>query len=109
MAIVLFLWEYVILLNMVITTLEGVILPRNQATLINTYRELVADLPPEIVETFLVQDEAKPNVWRIVTVWRSREDLKAMRSRGTPTGVLIFRAAQSEPKLTVNQVEIHVR
>lgn len=95
--------------KMVVTTLEGLVLPQNHKNMIKTYREGVVKLPPEIVETFLVQDGENKNIWRIMTVWRSMSDLKEMRKKGTPTGVLIFRYAKAEPKLTINRVEVHAK
>lgn len=47
-------------------------------------------LPPQIVESFLAQSAAHPTLWRILTVWRSREALEQIRQSGeTPAGVLI--------------------
>jgi hypothetical protein len=43
-------------------------------------------------------------VWRIETLWESRQALDAMRGTGTPRGVQIFRAAGAEPSLTVLDV-----
>jgi hypothetical protein len=45
----------------------------------------------------LVQDINDRMLWRIETLWESREALAAMRGMGTPRGVLIFRAAGAEP------------
>jgi hypothetical protein len=40
-----------------------------------------------------------------VTVWRDRESLDAMRGSGeAPTGVLIFRDADAEPRLSIFNV-----
>ena len=89
------------------TVLEAPIGPDREAELIDGYRELVRPgLPEAIVETFLVRAEG--DVWRIVTIWRSRGDLDEFRASGvTPGGVLVFRAAGAEPILTVLDVVEH--
>jgi quinol monooxygenase YgiN len=88
---------------MVMTILEARVAPAQWDALRESY-ESRARLPESgaIVESFLVQGNEDSNSWRIVTVWRDREALDAMRSSGeTPTGVLIFRDADAEPRLTV--------
>jgi quinol monooxygenase YgiN len=88
---------------MVMTILEAHVAPARWNALRESY-EARARLPESgaIVESFLVQSNEDSNTWRIVTVWRAREALDAMRGSGeTPTGVLIFRDADAEPRLTV--------
>jgi len=87
---------------MVMSVLEARVAPEQWETLRAAYGNRASVLPPGIVESFLVQSSMDPESWRIMTIWRSREDLAAMRqSEGTPTGVLIFRDAGAEPTLTV--------
>jgi quinol monooxygenase YgiN len=88
---------------MVMTILEAQVAAARWDALHESY-DARARLPESgaIVESFLVQSDEAPNTWRIVTVWRDREALDAVRSSGeTPTGVLIFRDADAEPRLTV--------
>lgn len=88
---------------MVMTMLEAQVAADRWETLREAY-EARARLPAsgDIVESFLIQGVQDPRTWRIVTVWRDREALEAMRSSGdTPAGVLIFRDAGAEPVLTV--------
>lgn len=88
---------------MVMTILEGQVAPDRWDVLRESY-EARARLPESgpIVESFLVQGTEDSTTWRIVTVWRDREALEAMRRSGeTPTGILIFRDANAEPRLTV--------
>jgi heme-degrading monooxygenase HmoA len=61
-------------------------------------------LPPGLVRSALLHDARDPARWRIETVWASRDALDAMRSAGTPAGVLMFRAAGAEPELSVFEV-----
>ena len=90
---------------MVITVLEGKVPVDKTTLLIEKYREIVSQKPPSIKKTYLANDAAMPMVWRIITVWRSQEDLESMRKQGTPAGVLVFRVAGSEPVLSVYQVK----
>jgi hypothetical protein len=88
---------------MVMTILEAQVAPERWDALRRSY-EARARLPDSgaIVESFLIQGTDDIGTWRIVTVWRDREALEAMRGSGeTPTGVLIFRDADAEPRLTL--------
>lgn len=85
------------------TVLEARVAPERWEALRASYAERVRlseDSP--VVESFLVQADDDPEIWRIVTVWRDRESLEVMRASGeTPTGVLIFRDADAEPRLSI--------
>jgi heme-degrading monooxygenase HmoA len=92
-------------MTQVATTLEARVAEGEWARLRGAYEELVAQpLPPGLRETFLLQDRSDPETWRIVSVWESDEAIEAMRSAGTPGGVLVFREAGAEPRLTVATV-----
>jgi hypothetical protein len=44
-------------------------------------------------------------LWKILSVWKSREALDEMRNSGeTPTGVLMFRSAGADPQLSIFDV-----
>lgn len=69
------------------------------------YGTRASRLPPEILESMLVQDATHPEIWRILTLWRSHAALNGMRASGTtPTGILIFRDAGAEPILSMGTV-----
>lgn len=90
---------------MVITILESHIKAENWAAFQNDYKNRTAQLPPQMLQTFLLQDTADETLWRIVSVWKSRAALEEMRNSGeTPAGVLMFRAAGAEPKLSIFNV-----
>jgi quinol monooxygenase YgiN len=96
---------------MVMTILEAQVAPERWEALRRSYEER-ARLPDSgaIVESFLIQGTDDGDTWRIVTVWRDREALDAMRGSGeTPTGVLIFRDADAEPRLTVFTIRANPR
>jgi hypothetical protein len=99
-----------------VTILEGHVAPEKWKTLERAYREAEKawregsePLSPAIMQTFLVQHNTEPTLWRIMTQWRSRAGLEAYRqSVETPGGVLMFRAAGTEPALSIFDVRIHV-
>lgn len=87
---------------MVMTVLEASVDRQNWQSLESVFASEVKTLDPGIVQTFLVQSKSDPMHWRIMTVWESQEALNAMRQSGeTPRGVVMFRAANAEPKLSV--------
>jgi len=94
---------------MIVTMLEARVASDREADLEAAYgTKLTDELPPMILGTFLLH-ESGGDLWRIVTVWRSREELDAYRaSVETPAGVLDFRAAGAEPSLTVFDVATHI-
>ena len=91
---------------MVITILEAHIAPDMAPALLTAYQNGLSHLPPQMVQTFLINSTADKSVWRILSVWKSREALEEMRrSRETPEGILMFRAAGAEdPKLSIFDV-----
>jgi len=90
---------------MIITILEAHVDAKNWSDFQNDFKARTAQLPPQMIQTFLLQDTADQSLWRIVSVWKSREALDEMRNSGeTPTGVLMFRNAGAEPKLSIFNV-----
>ncbi len=93
---------------MVMTILEACVAKEYWTALGQAYREGTRQQDAGIVQTFLVQGAKDAELWRILTVWQSREALEAMRASGeTPRGVLMFREARAEPTLTVFDVAQH--
>jgi heme-degrading monooxygenase HmoA len=93
---------------MVVTILEARVAPDKAAILEAAYKQGIEQLDAGITQTFLLRGSNDPSVWRIVTVWQSRDALEAMRRSGeTPRGVLMFRAADAEPMLSVFDVVAH--
>ncbi len=93
---------------MVITILEAQVAPEKAALLEGAFKQGIENLDAGIAQTFLLRSSKDGSQWRIVTVWQSREALDAMRRSGeTPRGVLMFRAAEAEPTLTVFEVMAH--
>lgn len=95
---------------MVITVIEAVVEPGRVADLEQAYRDAMAALPSEIVETFLVRNPYASDTYQIITVWESREALLALRASGvTPSGTVIFQAAGATPKHVVLDVMVSSR
>lgn len=93
---------------MVMTILEAHVAPENWVALEEAYRAGTKDLPPQLVETFLIHSNPDSTLWRIVGLWHSREALEEMRqSTETPGAVLMFRTAGAEPTLAVFDVDGH--
>jgi heme-degrading monooxygenase HmoA len=89
---------------MIMTTLDGEVPEESWDALVNKYNEILTDITPGIIETFLIHDTKNPIHWRIVTIWESKEAIEKMRNSGTPGGVLVFRAAGTEPTLSIFEV-----
>ena len=95
---------------MVITILEAQVAPEKASLLEATYKQATEHLDAGIVQTYLIQNSKEPAIWEIVTHWESREALDAMRQTGeTPRGVLIFRAADAEARLSVFKVAAYAK
>jgi len=89
---------------MVLTILEATVQPARAGDLQAAFRDAASEVPPGFIRSHLIVASADPGRWRIETLWTSRDALAAMRQAGTPAGVLMFRAAGSEPTLTVYDV-----
>lgn len=90
---------------MVVTVLGAHVASESWAIFKEDYENRTAQLPPQMVQTFLLQNTADPTLWQILSVWKSREALDEMRNSGeTPTGVLMFRNVGAEPKLSIFNV-----
>lgn len=90
---------------MVMTILEGRVAKENWSALEQAYDEGSRVQEPGLVHSFLIHSARESDLWRIVTLWSSREALEAMRrTNETPRGVLMFRNAHTEPVLTIYDV-----
>ena|SRR5688572_20808508 len=88
-----------------VSVLEAHVPPERHGDLRAAYRAAAHEIfPPGLIRSVLLQGASDPNLWRIQTMWESREHLEAMRTQGTPRGVLMFRAAGAEPTVMLFQV-----
>lgn len=93
----------------VLTVLEAQVPEARQPDLLAAYRTAAHDaVPPGFVRSSLLQATKDPALWRIETLWESRQALEAMRGTGTPRGVQIFRAAGAEASLAIFEVRDEV-
>jgi quinol monooxygenase YgiN len=91
---------------MVVTVLEANVPTGKESALQAAFQAATSQaLPAGLMRTDLLRDARDATRWRIQTLWASREALDAMRSAGgTPAGVLMFRAADAEPALSIFDV-----
>jgi hypothetical protein len=90
----------------VMTVVEGLIPGDAQAKFVRDYRELLdAGLLPSIAETFLLREAGSGMLWRIATIWQSRQDLDEMRrANEVPPSVRLFQEAGVDPLVRVFEV-----
>jgi len=92
---------------MVITILDAEVDEKNWDVLKRAYEEETAAMPDEIRQTFLIQSKSKPTSWRIMTQWRSQDDLDEMRrTTPIPAAFRIFNKAGANPSIGVWRIEI---
>jgi heme-degrading monooxygenase HmoA len=95
---------------MIMTVLEATVDSDQADVLLAAYRDAIGNLDDGIERTYLTRDVAQRDRWQILTLWRDREALEAMRRTGeTPRGLLIFRAAGAEPQLALREVVAQAR
>lgn len=87
----------------VITILEGRV-PISKAREFETaYESLKQDaLTPRLVRSSLLRESNNPEIYRIETVWESREALEKMRSSTqTPKAIELFQKVKASPRLEI--------
>lgn len=95
-------------MNEVITILEAAVDESNWKLLEETYGTETGNIPSSIKQTLLIQSQKEPQQWRIVTHWRSQEDLDHMRAaEDVPVAVRIFKAAGATPNLEIWNSKVH--
>jgi quinol monooxygenase YgiN len=83
---------------MVMTILEARVTPERWQELELAYRKGLNNTPPELLQTFLIQDTKDRNLWRIISLWKSHEAfLESQRSGATHTCEEMFRKVDVEP------------
>ncbi|MEX2006608.1 MAG: antibiotic biosynthesis monooxygenase [Candidatus Saccharimonadales bacterium] len=93
---------------MVITILDAEVAESNWQALKDAYDKETANVPEGIHQTFLIQSQSQATSWRIMTHWRSQEDLDHMRqTEKVPPAVRVFQAADATPSLGIWNIETH--
>jgi heme-degrading monooxygenase HmoA len=96
--------------SMVMTVLEAHVARHRVEDLERAWQEAAMALPPGLVESFLGRDARDETLYRIVTIWASREVLEEMRAAvEKPKGVQMFEAAGATPTLSVLDVVVHAQ
>ena len=88
-------------MGMVISILEGELPPDKVVKLEANFAEYIKALEPGIVQTSLIRNAGK---CKVIILWESKEALTAMKVKGTPKAVLLFRYAGVEPTLLAYDV-----
>lgn len=95
-------------INMMMTIVEAKVKEENWAKLKEVYKKATDNLPTGLIKTFLIQNVNEKLIWRIVSVWQNREALEKMRNSGeTPGAILVFRAAEAEPEVSIFEVALN--
>lgn len=74
----------------------------------DAYARETVNVPDDIQQSFLIQSQSHPTTWRIMTQWRSQEDLDKVRNNSHETApvVRVFQAADAKPNMAVWDVVI---
>jgi heme-degrading monooxygenase HmoA len=90
---------------MFVTMVQGAVDAAREGDLRSAWEERTSgELPTGLVESYLLR--AEDGVWRVVTLWESREAVMAMRATvQKPTAILIFEQAGSGPSVSMWTVE----
>ena len=84
---------------MFLTILTGHVNPDNWSILESSFATAMKHCPDGLVQSFLIQSQHEPNLWKIITVWRSQEDYENAESRRLTTPcVQMFCDAGSTPQ-----------
>ncbi len=92
---------------MIVTILEASIPLSKKHFLVNLFSKAVIELEDGIIDTYLMSNTKSTDLFRIITIWKSKEALDRMRSSTeVPRGVQFFREIGVEPSLSVYNVEV---
>jgi hypothetical protein len=85
--------------ELVLSITSATVAPASADHLVAAYRAVTAALPHSVLHTVLVKGDADD--WRIITLWRSREQMLEYRRKvGTSAAVKVFRDVNAEPTVT---------
>lgn len=92
--------------NKVMTVLEAHVAEGRWADLEGAVASRAGQRPAQLEISYLVQSADDPTLWRLVGLWRSREELEQYRqSVEAVGGVQMFRSAGAEPTMNVYEVK----
>ena len=85
---------------MLVTTLDANVATEKWDELRTKFKHMAENIPDQIVETMLMQNPKEPDSWKVITVWRGREEFAEYRkslANPVPEGIALFRSVGSEP------------
>ena len=89
---------------MFVTIVEGTVDAAREADLRSAWENKPTALPAGFIESSLLRGEER--IWRIVTVWESKEAVMAMRASGEPPAALVmFERAGARPSVSMWTLE----
>lgn len=92
--------------NNVMTVLEAHVAEERWADLERAFASRAGQRPAPLHTSYLVQSADDPTIWRLVGVWRSREELEQYRQSVEATGGMqMFRSAGAEPSMSLYEVK----
>ena len=90
---------------MIMTILECNIDESKWNLLKSKYSEIIKKMPIQMVRTYLVQNAKNRNIWRVISVWKSKEKLLEYRETvPSPEGIMLFKSLGIEPVLTLFEI-----
>jgi quinol monooxygenase YgiN len=93
---------------MYITIIEGRVNQGRWTALEQAYRDAIRHVPLQLRETYLIQDEDSPRIWRLISIWRSREAYEEVEKLGhIETSLQVFRSVDVEPTHRQFEVRAH--
>ncbi len=88
-------------MTLAMSILEGEVTADKISRLETNFAEGIKVLDPGVIRMFLIKNGTK---CKIITLWDNKEAVTAMKIKGTPKGVLMFRHAGVEPTALVYEV-----
>ncbi len=90
----------------VMTVLEAHVAEQRWAALQQAFAGRADQRPAPLEASYMVQSVDDPTIWRLVGIWRSRDELEQYR-QSTPTvgGVQMFQAAGAEPTMSMFEIK----
>jgi len=87
------------------TILSGQVFAENRSRIEKAYAEGFRHPPEGMLHSFLIHSADQPNLWEIVTIWKSREAYEQARAEGkTDICTQMFCDAGSTPERTSFEV-----
>ncbi len=85
---------------MIITNLDSTVSADKWEALKSGFKKMVEAIPPQIVQSFLIQNSHEQTSWRVITIWKSKDAFIEYRKSvqdPVPEGVALFRSVGAEP------------